>query len=457
MAKKKIRRTASKAKRALNDPSSKLIYVPGYGKCVAADELVSAMLLSLPLVFEKVARRIVNEFYFTQTINDLIANVIFILLFPGYNSASKEEWDRFYNEIKEPVILPTIWCLANTFDGIQVYGRLIRSYRAIVLSYLERPSMFGCVGVAAFHYLDVASIKGLDEDYKQKIISELELDLTDKEVRMAALKGLEAVCQWPIDQLGVECEYQILDWYLKTLGLISCEKTEKAALRKLYQAFQSGRKELMVYFERNEEIFSDLFRRYPEYNCIQCGFFERSKLEDIFKEYGVPLTYQAYDIFSLPSPMMKVYNPKNSRRGETRIVNRIPDESYKVLILSALARLSIDLARNCSECSFVNIQPNSFSNGDFAAARTTRKRKYVAIQWRFRDEYWILVDSVKPENAIYLWHGKDLEKGISIILQNKTYTLSREDVRRRYHRVNTKDTYLIYRQLILDAGGGDVL
>lgn len=268
-----------------------------------------------------------------------------------------------------------------------------------------------------------------------------------------AVQGFCEACKYITEQPEGSLHH-LLDFYLLHLRVLECKDSCGKILgfmQKLCQKGEPQREFLLRYYDDRMGIFNIMFEDYPEFDFIEHGRYERYEVIGDFAA-RLKLTMQDYahlENFFPPQPTRREGEEKG-KGGHSELIDK---RVYEALIIGALDRLSTIIAHHVTDMHFINIWPNKVKGRKTAHIVS----KYIALVYEFRGEHWILVDSIEQGNAVYLWHGEKLSEGLEIFIKSKTYAKGCEGVYHRNHSVFRLDTLDIYRRVLEDAGGIDVL
>lgn len=275
-----------------------------------------------------------------------------------------------------------------------------------------------------------------------------------EEFQRCAVKGFLQTCE-DIHQYQERELNHIMDWYLYHLCIIDCPKSVRVILEGMKNYAQKGNAQrdfILQYYDDRMDTFNRMFEMYPELDFIEQGRFEHYELIGRFLEkLGITMqeVLNYMPLFSETEKGQQKDRTGNSGPKQFPVDNR----TYRTAIMKAMIQLHREIIHHAVDVEWVNIWPNQLRQ-----RRTAHTiGKYIAIQYKYQGEWWIIVESIEQGNAVYLWHGQDLDYGRQLLIKSKTYARQQSMVYRKNHSILRTDTYEIYRRILVEAGGIEVL
>ncbi len=229
---------------------------------------------------------------------------------------------------------------------------------------------------------------------------------------------------------------RIADWYLKDLRLESSFDGAHGFLKAMsgMTEFDTLQELALEFYEEHSSSMDRMMKRFPQYDYVNRGKCDvYTSISDYVKKNGG----KEEDFF-----IEEADGEANSAsRAGKRAANKAKRAEYRLKVIEAMDILFKEVQKVSSDFRVLNFTPNELK---------TKKAHsdYIAIAFKHGEEWSILVDSIKPGNAVYIWSGEKYSHGLEIFKMAKTYARQEPGVRRKNH-VQTKEFAEIYKSLAL--------
>lgn len=239
-----------------------------------------------------------------------------------------------------------------------------------------------------------------------------------------------------------EAQDRLIDWYFDDIGVVRDREMSLwivCSIEDLAKKDKEGEEVALAFYENHTKQMNEMFKMHPEHDFVTRGESKRyDSIDGLAKAMGVilkPNVKQA-DFFTEPSEKDTI-TPQSTAK-ERRETNRAEREAYTIAVLTAISELHykvMDLGYE--EPQIFNVKPNEIKK------KTSTYGKYVAVAFRTDGKWYILVDCIYKNNAVYVWHGDELATGLKAFEQSKTYAQERPGVKRKNHSqlVTLEKTY----------------
>lgn len=252
-----------------------------------------------------------------------------------------------------------------------------------------------------------------------------------------ALVGIDMVFKSKKEIGSKESMIGIIDWYISASKMTSDRPSMIRLARKLKawsrEDDQTIKDVTIGVFEDNQRALDDVYRSHPELDFVDRGRYEEFASVDLFaKAVGLELSSEHEEFFTEPSERepdeFSSGGNSGGAKGETE-----KDPDYGAKILTSIDKFCSLVAPLASSVKVFNIKPNEVKK-----RKADVFGKYVAVAAKVGDIWWILVDAVKPGNAIYLWHDKSYLDGLETFKQSKAYAREQKSVDHMNHSSKRK-------------------
>ena len=225
-------------------------------------------------------------------------------------------------------------------------------------------------------------------------------------------------------EISTKEQSDIIDWYINYGELFVEEDARDAFAKAMYDEFKSGKTIVYDIIARHRSNFEDAYIRHPEFDVVDCCYKEYENVE----AFALAAGYDLAEIFPEASPAAEGHSVSKGFRvtGPEK-----PEKQHALDVLNSLDALYRQV--NSDEKLIIN-----FGAQTDEAEKAQVFGKYIGIAFYSKEQWWILVDSIKPNNAIYLWHGDMYRDGIHVFGRSKAFARDFCEVSRRNHRATIK-------------------
>lgn len=320
-------------------------------------------------------------------------------------------------------------------DGAPGPKNYVASYTTAIPIYIADCKLIRDRDDNLYHVCDYRMIK--DEFTQSLFESIINGDEFVKEFGDVIAKGLlRLISRYDKGDIDHDDYVRIADWYLKDLKL---EGSFDGALYFMdtmsdLSKIESFQEIALEFYEEHSSSMDRMMKRFPQYDYVNRGKCDvYASISDYVKKNGG----KEEDFF-----IEEADGEANSAsRAGKRAANKVKRAEYRLKVIEAMDILFKEVQKVSSEFRVLNFTPNELK---------TKKAHsdYIAIAFKRGEEWSILVDSIKPGNAVYIWSGEKYSLGLEIFKMAKTYARQEPGVRRKNH-VQTKEFAEIYKSLAL--------
>ncbi len=217
--------------------------------------------------------------------------------------------------------------------------------------------------------------------------------------------------------------HQLADWYLKDLGLYRTPGKGRLFLGYLNElaSGDEGMKEFALdFYEAHSDSLTPMLAANPDLDFIIQGKSVRyDSIAEYAKEHGETEDFFIEEVGSESVPHTLREKRKAGKKARAE---------YHLKVVEAMDIIFKAVQAYSTECHVLNFEPNAIKDGK------KPRNEYLSIAFKCDGQWCILVDSVKPGNAVYLWRGERYADGLEIFKMAKTYAREQPGVKRKYHR-----------------------
>lgn len=392
---------------------------------------------------------------------DVVAFVIYQRFFSRYTASLNEtEGFSLLEKIDSSIIEPLTEMLSKNMPFTARTDELYWHHLKAIRQELANGS---CKKRGTKHYfwLDCSMDPEYDAESTESIWSDLDI-FSVSEVRASAIKGFLKIFDKGAANPD-EDYYPALDWFIDWAHIFDYEHARHRLMKNLYQrkdGDQNVRDYLLGYYEHRRSFFNEQFAICKEYEFVdRCHYEEYEIIDDLVRQVNISMQDYAEVHEFFPAGKVDRNKPAEHIKQAKRKL-RDP-RIYRTLIFEALSEAfnhiqhaALPLAESPEEKpTAINIYPNRIKEDNEARPLGD----YVALKFKYQNQWWILVDGLKPNNAVYLWHGERYTDGLEIFMQAKMVARHKDGVYHRNHTFNTRSALDSYRLIMSDAGCAKVL
>ncbi len=393
--------------------------------------------------YREVFWKLMKEKKIVPTMREVMIRIVKMKYYPGLLNPiliipDRDNWDSFISaEIVEPI-------------RISIHKRAEAKKKA-----KERAcySYYGaCVGTAyaclellrtddgIFHIMD----RRIDGDDNRQKPLDFFLKNSGSHGAEMTVQGIKYVFE-NFDMIGdVGNAADIIQWYIDVSGLGSnLQDLAELLKEKSKDKSETVRKIALLVYEENQASLAKIYAKQPDLDFVDKGHYEEyADIDKIAKIAGLSLETEEFFPGNPGEPDAQAVS---GRRPRTRIKS---DETirYGNAILDCLKRFHTMVSQIATTTKIFNIKPNEIKK-----RKTQVFGKYVAVAAKVDDEWWIVIDAISKNNAIYLWHGKVLVEGLEHFKLTKSYARDQENVDHKNHNQD-KSTLEIYFSICRENG-----
>lgn len=231
------------------------------------------------------------------------------------------------------------------------------------------------------------------------------------------------------EELSRKEQLAVIDWYIDYGELFVEEKARDAFVKMLFGEYEKGKTLVLDIAIRYRENLKDAYTRHPEYDLYDNCYKEYENVES----FALAAGYDLAEIFPEKSPTDEEHGHSCGVRtpGENK-----PEKRHALDVLNSLDTLYRRVDSNDKVIINFGVKTDETEKVQVFG-------KYIGIAFFLKEQWWILVDSIKPNNAIYLWHGDSYQEGINVFGRSKAFARNYKEVLKRNHRetIKTFDKY----------------
>ena len=295
-------------------------------------------------------------------------------------------------------------------DGAPGPKNYVASYTTAIPIYIADCKLIRDRDDNLYHVCDYRMIK--DEFTQGLFESIINGDEFMKEFGDVIAKGLlQLISRYDEGNIDHDDYVRIADWYLKDLKL---EGSFDGAL--YFMDAMSGMSKIdalqeiaLEFYEEHSSSMDRMMKRFPQYDYVNRGKCDvYTSISDYVKKNGG----KEEDFF-----IEEADGEANSAsRAGKRAANKAKRAEYRLKVIEAMDILFKEVQKISSDFRVLNFTPNELK---------TKKAHsdYIAIAFKRGEEWSILVDSIKPPDAVFFLRGGENSHGLEIFKMAKTYVM----------------------------------
>ena len=249
-------------------------------------------------------------------------------------------------------------------------------------------------------------------------------------------------------ELSQENFDRLVDWYLVDRGLKDNTAGSEMFAKWLFNLSQieENGDRLLELYESHTKPLEEIFAKHPRFNFIVKGnATEYVSIADFVRKMP-----EINELF-VEEPNLEGA-PGRGKKGRRKGKNDEKKRQHLDMALNAMTELFQIVQAKFTDIHVLNLRSNEIMVEN---QEVQPYGKYIAIAFRYGNEYYILVDSIFIGSAVYLWHGKSYNKGLEIFKMARTYAMEEPGVIRGYHTTvkgEAKEFMKIYRSKFKEVG-----